>query len=65
MHFIILDDFSRCLNIDKTKAKHLEKPLKSDHYTHGLSWIKIPLEILGIFITNYPEENLKYNFRPN
>ncbi len=37
----LLDDFSRCsglsTNIDKTKAKHFEKPLTSDHYPYGLS----------------------------
>ncbi len=52
------------IKIDKTKAKHLGKPLTSDHYPHGLSWIKTPLETHWIFITNNPEENLKYNFRP-
>ncbi len=52
------------INIDKTKAKHLGKPPTSDQYPHGLSWIKTPLETLGIFITNNLEYNLKYNFRP-
>ncbi len=64
----LFDDFSRCsglsINIEKTKAKHLGKLLTSDHYPHGLSWIKTPLETLRIFITNNPEENLKYNFKP-
>ncbi len=63
----LLDDFSRCSDlsivIDKTKAKHLGKPLTSDHYPHGLFQIKTPLETLGISITNNPEENLKYNFK--
>ncbi len=62
-----LDDFSRCselsINIEKTKAKYLGKPQTSDHYLHGLSWIETPLETLRIFITNNPEENLKYNFK--
>ncbi len=48
----LLDDFSRCswlsINIEKTKAKYLGKPLTSDHYPHGLSWIKAFLETLGI-----------------
>ncbi len=64
----LLDDFSRCsglsINIEKTKAKHLGKLLTSDHYPHRLSWIKTPIETLRIFITNNPEENLKYNFKP-
>ncbi len=68
MHLNYLMIFSRCsglnINIEKTKAKHLGKPLTSDHYPHGLSWIKSPLEILGIFITNNPEDNLKDNFKP-
>ncbi len=64
----LLDDFSRCsglrININKNKAKHLRKPLTSDHYPHDLSYIKTPLKTLRIFITNNPEENLKYQFRP-
>ncbi len=48
----------------KAKAKYLGKALTSDHYPHKLSWIKTPLETLGIFITNNPEENLKYNCKP-
>ncbi len=63
----LLNYFSRCsglsINIEKTKAKHLGKALTSDYYPHGLSWVKTPLEILGIFVTNNPEENLKYNFK--
>ncbi len=58
----LLDDFSRCselnINIDKIKAKHLRKPLTSDHYPHGLSRIKTPLETIGISITNNSEENI-------
>ncbi len=50
--FKILIDFSRCsglsININKTKANNLGKTLISDHYPHGLSWIKTPLETLGI-----------------
>ncbi len=49
----LLDDFSRCsglrINIDKKKAKHLGKPLTSDHYPCALSWIMTPLETVGIF----------------
>ncbi len=66
-YLMILADALRSghsINIDKTKSKHLGKPLTSYHYPHGLSWIKTPLETLGIFITNNPEENLKYIFRP-
>ncbi len=43
--------------MDKTKAKYIGKIQKTDHVPHGLSWIKTPLETLGIFITNDPVEN--------
>ncbi len=52
------------LNIDKTKDKHIGKIINPDHFPHGLSWIKIPLETLGIFINNDAEENLNLNFKP-
>ncbi len=52
------------INIEKNKAKNLGITLRSDHYPHGLSWIKTPLETLGIYITNNSEENLSYNFKP-
>ncbi len=52
------------LNIDKTKTKHIGKILNPNHFPHGLSWIKTPLETLGIFITNDAEENLNLNFKP-
>ncbi len=52
------------LNIDKTKAKHIGKILNPDHFPHGLSWMKTPLETLCIFITNDAEENLNLNFKP-
>ncbi len=45
----LLNKFSLCsgliINIGKTKAKHLGKPIMADHYPHGLSWIK-PLEYI-------------------
>ncbi len=34
------------INIEKTKAKNIGITLTSDHYPHGLSWIKTPLETL-------------------
>ncbi len=52
------------LNIDKTKIKHIGKILNPDQFPHGISWIKTPLETLGIFITNDAEENLNLNFKP-
>ncbi len=57
----LLNKFSLCscliINIEKTKAKHFGKPITIDHYLHGLSWIKTPLETLGIYITNNHEDN--------
>ncbi len=38
--------------------------LTLDHYPHGLSWIKTPLETLGIYISNNSLENFNYNFKP-
>ncbi len=52
------------INIDKIKTKHHGYSNTSYYYSHGLSWIKSPLETLGVHITNNEEENLKYNFKP-
>ena len=64
----LLKSFSLCsgltINTEKTKVKNLGPPLSADHYPHGLSWIKTPLETLGIYITNNAEENLNHNFKP-
>ncbi len=64
----LLKNFSLCsglrINIEKTHAKNIGITLTSDHYPHGLSWIKTPLQKLGIFITNNSEENFSYNFKP-
>ncbi len=64
----LLNRFSLCsrpkINIEKTKVKSLGNTITADHYLHGLSWIKTPLETLKIYITNNPTENLNYNFKP-
>ncbi len=56
----LLQNFSLCsgsrINIEKTKVKNIGITLTSDHYPHGLSWIKTPLE-------NNSEENFSYNFK--
>ncbi len=40
----LLKLFHQCsglnINIDKTQAKHIGSPTRSDYYPHGLSWIK-------------------------
>ncbi len=52
------------ININKTKAKYIGKILKPDHFPRGHLWIKTPLETLGIFITNDPDENYLLNYKP-
>ncbi len=37
--------------------------MSCDHFPHGLSWVKTPLETLGITITDNADANLKYNFQ--
>ncbi len=60
----LLRKFSHCfglkINIDKTKAKSIGRSLTP----HGLSWIKTPLETIGIYITNNHDDNLNFNFKP-
>ncbi len=50
----LLNKYTQCsglnFNIDKTKAKHHGNSNTSDYYPHGLSWIKTPLETLGVHI---------------
>ncbi len=64
----LLRQFSHCsglkINIDKIKAKKHRKIIKADHYPHDLSWIKTPLETLGIYITNKHDEYINFNFKP-
>ncbi len=63
-----LKPFHKCsglkTNIEKTKAKYIGRVLEPDYFPHGLSWIKTPLETLGIHITTNPDEILNYNFKP-
>ncbi len=58
--------FSLCsglkINLDKTKAKYIGSLKSCDHYPHGLSWIKEPIETLGIVFTENEEDNYKCNF---
>ncbi len=63
----VLNVFSQCaglnINIDKTKAKYIGSLMSCDHFTHGLSWIKAPIETLGIVIMDNDVTNFKYNFQ--
>ncbi len=60
--------FSQCaglkINFDKTKAKYIGSLRDSDYFPHGLSWIKEPVESLGIVYTQTESENYIYNFKP-
>jgi hypothetical protein len=62
----ILCKFSMCsglkINMDKTKAKYIGSLKSCDYYPHGLSWIKEPLETLGIVLTDTVEDSYTYNF---
>ena len=62
-----LKSFKACsglkINIEKSKAKYIGSLKTCDHFPHGLSWIKTPIETLGISITNDPEQNYKLNFQ--
>ncbi len=64
----LLNKFSQCsgfkINIDKTKTKGIGTSKSPEYYHHGLSWIKTPIETLGIHITNNLEESFNYNFKP-
>jgi len=52
------------INIDKTNAKYIGTLKNNDYFPHGLSWIKKPLETLGIIFTESEEQNYLYNFKP-
>ncbi len=45
-----------------TSFKYIGSLKDSDYYPHGLSWIKTPLETLGIVITDNTD-NHKHNFQ--
>ncbi len=53
--FKILKSFSKCArlktNVDKTQPKYIGSLISYDHFPHCLSWIKTPIENLGIVIT--------------
>ena len=63
----LLNKFTNCsglkINIEKTKAKYIGSLISCDYYPHGLSWIKKPLETLGIFITDNADTNYILNFQ--
>ncbi len=65
--FKILKSFSKCaglkINVHKTQRKYIRSLISFDHFPHGLSWIKTPIETLGIVITDNDETNYKYNFQ--
>ncbi len=44
-------------------AKYIGSLISCDHFPHGLSWIKTPIEPLVIVITDNDETNYKHNFQ--
>ncbi len=50
----VLNRFTKCadlkINIEKTQAKYISSKITCDYFPHGLSWIKTPIEALGIAI---------------
>jgi hypothetical protein len=58
----VLKCYAKCaglkINVEKTQAKYIGTLSSSDYYPHGLSWIKTPIETLGIAISD--SENLNY-----
>ncbi len=63
----ILAYFHKCsglkINLDKSNAKYIGSLTDDDNFPHGLSWIKTPLETLGISIVNNSDMNYKLNFQ--
>ncbi len=59
----ILKSFEICvglkINIDKMQAKYIGPLSSSGYFPLGLSWIKTPLETLGIVIIDNDEDNYK------
>ena len=51
------------INFDKSNAKYIGTLISCDHFPHGLSWIKKPIETLGVIIVNKTEMNYKLNFQ--
>ncbi len=62
-----LNIFTKCsglkINIDKTQSKYISSKLICDYFPHDLSWIKTPIQTLGIVITDNEDKNYKYNFQ--
>ncbi len=60
----VLNIFTKCsINIDKTQAKYIGSKLTCDYFPHGLSYIKTPIQTLGIVITDNEDKKYKYNFQ--
>ncbi len=63
----VLNRFIKCaglkINTEKTQAKYISTRIRCDYFPHGQSWIKTPIEPLGIAITDNEEINYKLNFQ--
>ncbi len=64
---LTLKYFYKCsnlkINLDKSNAKYIGSLTTSDYYPHGLSWIKTPIETLGISIVHDRDLNYSHNFK--
>ncbi len=63
----VLNIFTKCsglnINIDKRQAKYICSKLTYDYFPDDLSWIKTPIQTLGIAIRHNEDKNYKYNFQ--
>ena len=61
-----LSFFKNCaglkINLDKSNAKYIGTLTTCDYFPHGLSWIKTPIETLGIAIVDDHNQNYQLNF---
>ncbi len=51
------------INIEKTQSKYIGSLTNCDYFPRWLSWIKTPIEILGIVITIHDESNYSNYFQ--
>ncbi len=63
MSFVCIPIHYSKINLDKSKVKYIVSLTDDDYFPHGLSWIKTPLETLGISIVNNSDMNYNLNFQ--
>ncbi len=50
------------INVENNQAIYIDILSSSDYFSRGLSWIKTPIETLGIVITDKEDNIYKHNF---